>query len=298
MEFVLSENQFNLVYNSFSFVIASMGAAFIFFLLVRSKVAPRHRMAVTLSTLVVAIALYHYVRIFESFSSAFDFVGGEYVQTGAPFNEGYRYVDWLLTVPLLLAELVVVLKLAKSTTRSLLIRLTIAAIAMIALGWPGELADPDSTARTLWGIASTIPFLYILYVLFVELGRSLDRQSPQVRKLVDGLRYIILATWGIYPLGLHRPECDRRRGHRRGRAPGRLLDRRRARQAAVRSAGARHRTGQVPSRRLRAGHGRGPRAADPRRRERTRDELITSDRPGVEFPSSAPGRGSSGKETP
>jgi bacteriorhodopsin len=205
MEFVLSENQFNLVYNSFSFVIASMGAAFIFFLLVRSKVAPRHRMAVTLSTLVVAIALYHYVRIFDSFSSAFDFVGGEYVQTGAPFNEGYRYVDWLLTVPLLLAELVVVLKLAKSTTRSLLIRLTIAAIAMIALGWPGELADPDSTARTVWGVASTIPFLYILYVLFVELGRSLDRQSPQVRKLVDGLRYIILATWGIYPLAYIAP---------------------------------------------------------------------------------------------
>jgi bacteriorhodopsin len=205
MDFVLSEGQFNLVYNSFSFVIASMGAAFIFFLLVRSKVSPRHRMAVTLSTLVVAIALYHYVRIFDSFSNAFDFVGGEYVQTGAPFNEGYRYVDWLLTVPLLLAELVVVLKLAKSTTRSLLVRLTIAAVAMIALGWPGELADPDSTARTLWGVASTIPFLYILYVLFVELGRSLDRQSPQVRKLVDGLRYIILATWGIYPLAYIAP---------------------------------------------------------------------------------------------
>ena len=45
MELILSENQFNLVYNSFSFVIACMGAAFLFFLLVRSKVAPRHRMA-------------------------------------------------------------------------------------------------------------------------------------------------------------------------------------------------------------------------------------------------------------
>jgi len=206
MELILSENQFNLVYNSFSFVIASMGAAFIFFLLVRSKVAPRHRMAVTLSTLVVAIALYHYLRIFDSFSSAFSFVDGEYVQTGAPFNEGYRYVDWLLTVPLLLAELVVVLKLSKSTTRSLLIRLTIAAVLMIGLGWPGEISDPDSAARTIWGIASTIPFLYILYVLFVELGKSLGRQSAAVRKLVDGLRYIILATWGVYPIAYLLPQ--------------------------------------------------------------------------------------------
>ena len=134
MELTLSEGQYNLVYNSFSFVIASMGAAFVFFLLVRNRVAPRHRMAITLSTLVVGIALYHYVRIFGSWSDAFSFTGGEYVQDGAPFNEGYRYVDWLLTVPLLLAELVVVLKLAKDTTRSLLVRLTIAAVAMIALG--------------------------------------------------------------------------------------------------------------------------------------------------------------------
>ncbi len=205
MDLTLSENQYNLVYNSFSFVIAAMGAALIFFLLVRSRVAPRHRMALTLSTLVVAIALYHYIRIFDSWSAAFSFIGGEYVQDGEPFNEGYRYVDWLLTVPLLLAELVVVLKLTKGKTRSLLIRLTTAAIAMILLGWPGEVADPDSTARTIWGVASTIPFLYILYVLFVELGRSLDRQSANVRKLVDGLRYIILATWGVYPLAYIAP---------------------------------------------------------------------------------------------
>jgi len=205
MDLSLTDGQFNLVYNSFSFVIASMGAALLFFLLSRSRIAPRHRTAVTLSTLVVAIALYHYLRIFNSFSDTFTYVDGKYVQQGAPFNEGYRYVDWLLTVPLLLAELVVVLKLAKSTTRSLLVRLTIAAVAMIALGWPGELSAADSTARTLWAIASTIPFLYILYVLFVELGRSLGRQGPTVRKMIDGLRYLVLVTWGIYPLAYLAP---------------------------------------------------------------------------------------------
>lgn len=205
MEFSLTEVQYNLVYNSLSFVIASMGAALLFFLLVRNRVAPQHRMAVTLSTLVVGIALYHYVRIFGSWSDAFSFVDGRYVQDGKPFNEGYRYVDWFLTVPLLLAELVVVLKLTKGKTRSLIIRLTIAAVAMIALGYPGEIAAADSSARTIWGVLSTLPFLYILYVLFVELGKSLDRQSNNVKKLVDGLRYIILATWGIYPIAYMLP---------------------------------------------------------------------------------------------
>lgn len=205
MDFILSENQFNLVYNSFSFVIASMGAAFLFFLLARNRVAPQHRMALTLSTLVVGIALYHYVRIFGSWNDAFSFTDGKFVQDGKPFNEGYRYVDWLLTVPLLLAELVVVLKLTSGKTRSLLVRLSIAAVAMIVLGYPGEIAAADSSARTLWAVASTIPFLYILYVLFVELGKSLDRQSGKVKKLVDSLRYIVVVTWGVYPIAYMLP---------------------------------------------------------------------------------------------
>jgi bacteriorhodopsin len=205
MNLILTNGQYNLVYNAFSFVIACMGASFLFFLLSRSKVAPRHRTAVTISTLVVGIALYHYLRIFSSFSEAFKFVDGQRVQSGPPFNEGYRYVDWLLTVPLLLAELVIVLKLSRAKTRSLVVRLTIAAIAMIALGWPGEISAPGSTARMIWGIASTVPFLYILYVLFVELGKSLGRQSYEVKKLVDGLRYIVLATWGVYPLAYLAP---------------------------------------------------------------------------------------------
>ena len=205
MELTLGENQFNLVYNSFSFVIASMGAALLFFLLVRNRVAPQHRTAVTLSTLVVGIALYHYVRIFGSWNEAFSFSKGSFVQDGRPFNEGYRYVDWLLTVPLLLAELVVVLKLSKARTRSLLVRLSLAAVAMIALGYPGEISAADSSARTIWAIASTVPFLYILYVLFIELGRSLDRQSESVKKLLGGLRYIILATWGVYPIAYMLP---------------------------------------------------------------------------------------------
>jgi len=203
--FELTRGQFDLVYNSFSLTIAAMGASLIFFLLMRERVRPDHRIAVTITTLVVAIAFYHYLRIFSSWSDAFPSADGRYVAAGRPFNEGYRYVDWLLTVPLLLAELVLVLKLAKTTTRNLIIKLGIAAVAMIALGYPGEIAAAESTTRTVYGVLSTIPFLYILYVLFVELGRSLDKQSPRVRKLLDGMRFLLLATWGVYPLAYIAP---------------------------------------------------------------------------------------------
>ena len=76
---------------------------------------------------------------------------------------------------------------------------------MILLGYPGELAAADSSTRTIFGILSTLPFLYILYVLFVELGKSLDRQTEQVRKIVNGLRFSILIIWGVYPLAYIAP---------------------------------------------------------------------------------------------
>lgn len=205
MDLTLSAGQYDLVYNSFSFVIAAMGASLLFFLLVRGSVAPRHRLAITLSTVVVAIALYHYVRIFNSWVDAFTYTGGVYIQDGIPFNEAYRYVDWMLTVPLLLAELVVVLKLDRGKTRSLLVRLTVAALAMIIAGYPGELADSDSIAKIVWGVVGTLPFLYILYVLFVELGNSLGRQAPGVTRLLSGLRWILVVTWTVYPVAYFIP---------------------------------------------------------------------------------------------
>jgi bacteriorhodopsin len=81
----------------------------------------------------------------------------------------------------------------------LLWRLIPAAAVMIALGYPGEISGDDLT-RNVFGLLSTVPFLYILYVLFVELTRSLDRQPPAVRATVSRLRILLFATWGVYPI--------------------------------------------------------------------------------------------------
>jgi len=115
------------------------------------------------------------------------------------FNEAYRYVDWLLTVPLLLVEVIAVLALAKSVSRSLIMRLVPASAAMIALGYPGEISSDQGT-QVLYGVLSTIPFLYILYVLFIELGKSLDSQPEGVAATIGRLRLLLVATWGVYPV--------------------------------------------------------------------------------------------------
>ncbi len=200
----LTQGQYDTVYNLLSLVIAAQTFTALFLLVVQPRVLPRYRQALVVSAIVCGIAAYHYFRIFDSFREAFvtDAAGGRgtYAQAvGHSFNEGYRYVDWLLTVPLLLVELVVVLALARKLQASLLLRLIPASALMIALGYPGEISGDDGI-RNIFGLLSTIPFLYILYVLFIELTRSLDRQPMAVRATVARMRILLLATWGVYPL--------------------------------------------------------------------------------------------------
>jgi len=198
----LSVLQYTVVDNIFSMTVATMGAAAIFLFLSRSSVDEAYRPALMVSGLVVAIACYHYFMIRQSWSSAYTLGEGGYKGTGAGFNDFYRYADWILTVPLLMVELIAVLRLEANRARSLLTRLVIAAALMIALGYPGEvISSPEGwTARVVWGGLSSIPFFYILFVLWVELTKSLDTQPVAARKLIEIARLVLLITWAVYPI--------------------------------------------------------------------------------------------------
>jgi len=200
----LSVFQYSAVDNIFSMTVATMGAAAIFLYLSRSQVDPEYRPALMVSGLVVTIACYHYFMIRHSWNDAYTLAegGGGYVGTGAAFNDFYRYADWILTVPLLMVELVAVLRLPAAKATSLLTRLVIAAALMIALGYPGEvISDPEGWGtRVAWGVASSVPFFYILYVLWVELTKSLETQPPAARKLIEVSRLVLLITWAVYPI--------------------------------------------------------------------------------------------------
>jgi bacteriorhodopsin len=204
----LDGSQWSTVYNVLSFGLVSMLATTVYTLVSQHRVLPKYRNALILSSMVTFIAGYHYLRIFDSFSEAT--VEGSFnvmVDFNADpkaFNEGYRYVDWILTVPLLLVEVIAVLALAREAAKSLITRLVPASAAMIALGYPGEISTDDGT-KILWGVLSTLPFLYILYVLFVELGKSLDRQPEGVAATVGRLRMLLIATWGVYPIAYMMP---------------------------------------------------------------------------------------------
>jgi len=200
----LTPGQYSLVYNMFSFTIATMTASFVFFVMARNNLAPKYRISMMVSALVVFIAGYHYFRILGSWDGAYalNSAAGMYQPTGELFNDAYRYVDWLLTVPLLTVELVLVMGLPKDERGPMAAKLGFLAAAMIVLGYPGEVSSDASLfgARGLWGLLSTIPFVWILYILFTQLGDTIQRQSSRVATLLGNARLLLLATWGFYPI--------------------------------------------------------------------------------------------------
>jgi len=206
----LTVGEYNTVYNMLSLTVACMFASFVFFVLARNNVSDRYRGSVIASAIVVFVAGYHYFRIFGSWEAAYELTaaGDAYIASGKPFNDAYRYVDWLITVPLLMVELVLVLALSKELTRSLIAKLGIAAFLMIVLGYPGEI-DKESTDlfsnRGLWGFLSTIPFVYILWTLYQHLIPAIKKATPEIGRLLRNAGLLTLFTWGFYPIAFMAP---------------------------------------------------------------------------------------------
>merc|ERR1712182_107412 len=112
-------------------------------------VQEKYRSAVLISGLVTFIAAYHYIRIFNSWVEAYEYPKGKVYDgameladptlTGVPFNDAYRYMDWLLTVPLLLIEILLVMNLSEEVYSSKAWTLGLGSALMIVSGYYGEL---------------------------------------------------------------------------------------------------------------------------------------------------------------
>jgi bacteriorhodopsin len=196
----LTADQYLLLKNLFNLSMALLGAASLLFILTRRMVAPTYSLAVSMMAAVTAMACFHYFRIYENWLAAFTQQGALYVPSGVPFSYAYRYADWLGTVPLLVTAVMLVLDLGRRKTASLISRTAVSAALMIALGYVGEIQHSDMTLRAAWGLASCVPFGYMLYVLWSELTRVLKFESERVRELFAKLRWGLLVSWCFYPV--------------------------------------------------------------------------------------------------
>jgi bacteriorhodopsin len=198
-DFTYTAGQYDIIYNFLSLVIAAMGSSTLFFLFQVPQVQSRFKTALIITALVTFIACYHYLRIFNSFTEAYVSINGVVTPSGIPFNDAYRYVDWLLTVPLLLMELILVMDLPPAVTVKQCLKLGSAAALMVILGYPGEISDNNTTRWIFWALAM-VPFIFIVYSLFVGLRDSVETQPAEVRGLVSSARLVTVISWCVYPL--------------------------------------------------------------------------------------------------
>merc|ERR1711934_967316 len=197
------------VYNTLSFALASMMATTMYLWLRARAVHDKYQSAVVIRGLVTFIAAYHYVRIFNSWVEAYSFpaIGGDGevgdpALSGVPFNDAYRYMDWLLTVPLLLLEILLVMDLDDATHRCKAWVLGAGSALMIVSGYYGELVvTGDLTPRWHCWFASMSFFLYIVYELLVGLSAATASESdPRIADKIRTAQVMTVISWCTYPI--------------------------------------------------------------------------------------------------
>ena len=183
-------------YVAFTFFIGyiAMLAASVFFFVERGSVSPKWRMSLLVSALITGIAAVHY------------FYMRDYWLANSESPTFFRYVDWILTVPLMCVEFYLLTKLA-GAKKSLLWKLILASTWMLVCGYIGEAMNPggdNSTSHSvMWGVLSTLGYLYIVYnAWFGEVAQLAEKSNSEtIKKGVRSLAWFVLVGWSIYPIG-------------------------------------------------------------------------------------------------
>lgn len=208
----MTDLQYQAVYNVLSFALASMMATTMYLWFRSFAVKDKFQSAVLISGLVTFIAAYHYVRIFNSWVGAYQYAAGKEAGgamemsapalTGVPFNDAYRYMDWLLTVPLLLIEILLVMKLPEAEFSGKAWTLGLGSALMIVSGYYGELVvTGDLTPRWACWCLSMVFFLYICNELLVGLAAATNSEDdPVVKGKIQTAQIMTVISWCTYPV--------------------------------------------------------------------------------------------------
>jgi bacteriorhodopsin len=176
-------------YVAFTFFIGTMAmmAASVFFFFELNNTAKAWRTSILVSGLITFIAAVHYY-----------YMRGYNLETGES-PTFFRYVDWILTVPLMCVEFYLITKKAGAKV-ALLWKLIFASLVMLVTGYFGETIDRDNSV--LWGVISGAAYFYIAYLVwFGEVAKLAQNAGPNVAKATRILAWFVLVGWAIYPLG-------------------------------------------------------------------------------------------------
>jgi len=178
---------------SFWIATAMMLAFTVFFLIERQNVPDKWKTSMTVAALVTGVAWYHYTYMREVWAMG----------DGSPLV--YRYIDWLITVPLQVVEFYLILAAIGVGTFAMFRNLMGASIVMLVAGFFGESGAMDSTidlSAEIWWVIGMFGWGYILYELWSgDVKEASETGSPSVQYAFNSMRMIVTVGWAIYPLG-------------------------------------------------------------------------------------------------
>ena len=173
-----------------SFWIISMAlvASTVFFFLERDRVAAKWKTSLTVSGLVTLVAAVHYF-----------YMRDVWVLTGSTPTV-FRYIDWLITVPLLMIEFYLILSAITKVPSGVFWRLMIGTLVMLVGGYLGEAGYMAVWPAFIIGMAG---WAYILYEIFFGQAGKINAQlaPPAVQSAFNSMRWIVTIGWAIYPVG-------------------------------------------------------------------------------------------------
>ena len=176
---------------TFWLISAAMVAATFFFWVERDRAEGKWKTSLTVAAMVTGIAAIHYFYMREV-----------WVYTSeSPIV--FRYIDWLLTVPLQIVEFYLILAAMTAVATGLFWRLLVASLVMLIAGYLGEVNSANTEALWLLFAIGMAGWLYILYEIFAGEESRINANEGTVagQKAFNALRLIISVGWAIYPLG-------------------------------------------------------------------------------------------------
>lgn len=173
-------------------------------LVVAREISGRYRPAVAASLGVLVVAFLSYVAVALGFLTQYRWSGRAWIPgPDAVQAWAVRYMDWSVTVPLLVVELLAVSTLRGAALRRALLVGVAAAFLMIATGYLGGVAVDDGrsrTAMTTWGVVSAALFAVVYVLVLVTVTRSLPTLPGAARGPYRTAMVVLMVTWFVYPV--------------------------------------------------------------------------------------------------
>ena len=191
---ILMENDY--VGISFWLATAIMLASTVFFFVERQDVSGKWRTSMTVAGLVTGIAFWHYLYMRAGWVASVEDVGMANAQSPTVF----RYIDWLITVPLQIIEFYLIVAAVTVVSAGIFWRLLIASIVMLVGGYLGE---TGLWAPSVGFAVGMIAWIYIIYEIFLGETAAANASSGNSasQSAFNTIKWIVTVGWAIYPVG-------------------------------------------------------------------------------------------------